>query len=72
MMSATFHGLLRPLTHRIELLSEKVDTLTAELCKLATQVAAIQQRLDEQRAAKESDIGQIKPRRGRPPSKRRD
>ena len=48
-----------------------IDLLSAEVLKMQSHIAAIQQRLDQQGAMREQQIGETKPRRGRPPSKGR-
>ena len=53
-------------------IDERFDILEAEIGKLTSHIAAIQHRLDEQRAVRESQIATDKPRRGRPPSNRRN
>jgi hypothetical protein len=46
--------------------------LAEEIARMQSHIGAIQQRLDEHLACREQDIGETKPRRGRPPLKRRD
>jgi hypothetical protein len=64
-MSATIKAYIRPLERKLDLLAE-------EIARMQSHIGAIQQRLDEHLAYREQDIGETKPRRGRPPLKRRD
>ena len=50
----------------------KFDLLAEKLAKMQSQIDAIQQRLDQQEVYREPQIGQSKPRRGRPPTNRRN